>query len=66
MEKKKKDILRIIFVFALSFMITFVLILIVPSYIVPIVLISFVIVIGVGSLLILLKINKILKFGAKE
>lgn len=66
MDKMKKDILKIFFVFALSFLICFILILIIPRYIVPIVLILFVIVIGAGWLIILSKTGKILGFSTKK
>lgn len=66
MDKMKKDILKIFFVFALSFLICFILILIIPRYIVPIVLILFVVVIGVGWLIILSKTGKILGFSTKK
>ncbi|HOI40432.1 MAG TPA: hypothetical protein PL168_06850 [Methanobacterium sp.] len=62
----KKDILKIFFVLALSFIICFILILIFPRYIALIVLILFVVVIGVGSLIISSKTLKILGFSTKK
>lgn len=62
----KKDILKIFFVLALSFIICFILILIVQRYIALIVLILFVVVIGVGSLIISSKTLKILGFSTKK